>query len=164
MLVRRLVSTGLLALLLAAAARPLPAAPPGSPSSDPRLAGAHRFERDGWVYVHLEGSPEHIGFQHGVLLAPEIGELLRVIKPFLEHSTGRNWAFYREASEKILWPSVDPEYRREIDGIVAGLASRGVAADRWDVVALNANQELPYYYVPWLDRREGKTPVSHAPG
>ncbi len=164
MLVPRPVSTGLLALLLAAAARPLPAAPPGSPSSDPRLAGAHRFERDGWVYVHLEGSPDRIGFQHGALLAPEIDDLLRVMKPFLEHSTGRNWAFYREASEKILWPGIDPEYRREIDGIVAGLASRGVAADRWDIVALNANQELPYYYVPWLDRREGKTPSSHAPG
>ena len=32
---------------------------------DPRLQGAYRSERDGWVYVHLEGSPERIGFQHG---------------------------------------------------------------------------------------------------
>ncbi len=165
MLSRRLVSIGLIAFFLAAAAaRPSPAAPPGSPTSDPRLAGAYRFERDGWVYIHLEGSPKRIGFQHGVLLAPEIGDLLRVIKPFLERSTRRTWAFYREASEKMLWPGVAPEYRREIDGIVAGLASKGIAADRWDIVALNANQELPYYYVPWLDRREGKTPTSHAPG
>ena len=37
-------------------------------------------------------------------------------------------------------------------------------ADRWDLVALNANQELPYYYVPWLDKKEGKKPVTHAPG
>ena len=64
----------------------------------------------------------------------------------------------------MLWPRIDEEYRREIDGIVAGLASKGVDADRWDLVALNANQELPYYYVPWLDRREGKTPTTHAPG
>ena len=24
-------------------------------ASDPRLAGAHRFEEGGWIYVHLEG-------------------------------------------------------------------------------------------------------------
>ncbi len=57
----------------------------------------------------------------------------------------------------MLWPRIDEEYRREIDGIVAGMKAKGVDADRWDLVALNANQELPYYYVPWLDRKEGKT-------
>ena len=46
---------------------------------------------------------------------------------------------------------------------MAGLRAKGVKADRWDLVALNANQELPYYYVPWLDQKEGKTPVTHAP-
>ena len=45
-----------------------------------------------------------------------------------------------------------------------GSQSKGVKADRWDLVALNANQELPYYYVPWLDKKEGKKPVTHAPG
>ena len=64
----------------------------------------------------------------------------------------------------MLWPGIDPEYRREIDGIVAGLQSKGVKADRWDIVALNANQELPYYYVPWLDKKEGRRPITHAPG
>ena len=28
----------------------------------------------GWIYVHLEGSPHDIGFQHGYLLAPEIAD------------------------------------------------------------------------------------------
>jgi hypothetical protein len=139
-------------------------------AADAPLAGSagsersYRFERDGWIYVHLEGSPEQVGYQHGSLLASEIGDLLRVIKPFLEKSTKRDWSFYRQASEKMLWPGIDPEYQREIDGIVAGLKSRGVEADRWDLVALNANQELPYYYVPWLDKKEGKAPTTHAPG
>jgi hypothetical protein len=139
-------------------------APPASPPRDGRLERAYRTEKDGWIFVHLEGTPEQIGFQHGHLLAAEIGDLLKVIKPYLHKSTGRDWDFYRQASERMLWPGIDEEYRREIDGIVAGLSSRRVAADRWDLVALNANQELPYYYVPWLDRREGKTPATHAPG
>ena len=34
-------------------------------ANDPRLKGAYSFERGGWVYVHLEGDPATIGFQHG---------------------------------------------------------------------------------------------------
>ncbi len=129
-----------------------------------RMAGSLRVEKNGWVFVHLEGGPEQIGYQHGYLLADEIAELLRVTRPYLEKSTKHDWNFYRRASEEMLWPGIDPEYQREIDGIVAGLKMRGKAADRWDIVALNAIEELPYYYVPWLDRKQGKTPTSHAPG
>jgi hypothetical protein len=145
------------------AATALGAAPP--PTADSRLEGTLRIEgRNGWIFVHLEGPPERIGFQHGYLLADEIADFLRAIKPFLKTSTRRDWSFYREAAERMLWPRIDAEYRREIDGIVDGLAAKGVTADRWDLVALNANQELPYYYVPWLDKKEVKPPATHAPG
>ena len=129
-----------------------------------RLKGSSRSERDGWIVVHLAGPPGAIGYQHGYLLADEVADLLRVVKPFLAKTTRRDWAFYREASERMLWKGVDDEYRREIDGIVEGLKARGVEADRWDLVALNALMELPYYYVPWLDKKEGKKPEVHAPG
>jgi hypothetical protein len=36
-----------------------------SAASDPRLQNAYRFQQGGWTYVHLEGSPSDIGFQHG---------------------------------------------------------------------------------------------------
>jgi Phospholipase B len=129
-----------------------------------RMAGSYRLERDGWIYIHLEGTPDQIGYQHGSLLASEIADFLRVIKPYFEKSSKRDWNFYRDAAEKMLWNAIDPQYQREIDGIVAGVVAKGVEADRWDLVALNANQELPYYYVPWLDKKEGKTPATHAPG
>lgn len=131
---------------------------------DPQLQGSHRFERNGWIYVHLEGSPERIGYQHGYLLAPEIADLLRVLKPFLEHETKHNWEFYRKASQEILWPKIDSEFQAEIDGIVKGANAHGVKVDRWDIVGLNALEELPYYYVPWLDKQHGRVASTHAPG
>ncbi len=132
-------------------------------AADP-LQGSYRLERAGWIFVHLEGPPQRLGFQHGALLAPEIRDLLRVLAPFLRQTTGRDWAFYRDAGEKILWPKVDAEYQAEIDGIVAGARARGVAADRWDIVALNALEELPSYYLPWLEKQQGKPPTTRAPG
>jgi hypothetical protein len=43
-------------------------------ADNPILAKAYRFERGGWIYVHLEGSPHDIGYQHGFLLANEIAD------------------------------------------------------------------------------------------
>ena len=103
-------------------------------SEDDRLKGSYRFEQNGWIYVHLEGSPEQIGYQHGKLLAKEIEDLLRVTKPFLQHETKRDWNFYRKASQDVLWPKIDAEYQRELDGIVKGANDAGVKADRWDIV------------------------------
>ncbi len=43
-------------------------------ADDPRLKnGFRRPEKNGWTFVHLEGKPAEIGFQHGYLLAPKSG-------------------------------------------------------------------------------------------
>jgi len=73
-------------------------------AADNKLSGGYRFERNGRIYVHLEGAPETFGFQHGYLLADEIRELLRVVGPFLEQTTKKSWTFYREAAQSVLWP------------------------------------------------------------
>lgn len=133
------------ARLLAAAAVALPLTTCQS-GPDPRLAGSHRGQTtNGWIPVRLSGSPERIGFQHGFLLAKEIEDALAVTKLNLEHDTGRNWAFFRQAAEKILWPKLPPEYQRELRGMADGLARAGVQADIYDLTAHNASIELGYY-------------------
>ncbi len=131
-----------------------------------RLKPAYRFERSKWIYVHLEGSPAHIGYQHGYLLAPEIDDGFNAVKFMDTHRTKRDWDFYRKTAETILWPKIDPEYQQELQGIADGLKDHGVAMDLWDVVALNAMEEIPDYYVPWLDRQQKRAdaPKLTAPG
>jgi hypothetical protein len=121
----------------------------------------YRFQAGGWTYVHLEGTPAQIGFQHGRLMAAEIEDLVHVQKVESEHSTRRDWEFYREAGRKQLWPHIDPEYQQELDGIAKGVRSVGVKLDVWDIVALNGGIELPEYYVPWLNKREHAANVPH---
>jgi len=119
-----------------------------------RLKPAYRFERSKWIYVHLEGSPADIGYQHGYLLAAEIEDGFKVVKYRDTHRTQRDWNFFRKTAETIIWPKVDPEYQQELQGIADGLKDHGASMDLWDVVALNAMEEVPDYYVPWLDRQE----------
>ena len=56
------------------------AASESSEQADARLAKAWRFERGGWIFVHLEGKPEDVGYQHGALLAPEIEDAFTALK------------------------------------------------------------------------------------
>ncbi len=101
----------------------------------PRMKNAYRFQQDGWTYIHLEGSPADIGFQHGYLLAPEIQDAFQAIQLQMTHSTKRNWEFFRKTAREMLWPHVDPEYQQELQGISDGLKAQGVNLDVYDVVA-----------------------------
>jgi hypothetical protein len=113
----------------------------------------YRFERGGWIYVHLEGAPHDIGFQHGYLLAPEIADAFVTVRLEMTHSTGRDWEFFRRAAREMLWPKIDAEYQSELQGIVDGLQARKGKLDLYDIVAMNAFMELPDYYVPWLNSK-----------
>jgi Phospholipase B len=137
------------------------AAAPRKQSVTPRLGKAYRFEKGGWIYVHLEGSPDAIGYQHGYLLAPEIEDAFTTIKLMDTHSSHRGWDFFRKAAHEMLWPKIDPEYQQELEGIVRGLKARGSSMDIDDVVALNAFEELPDYYVPWYNSQHKVAEAPH---
>jgi hypothetical protein len=122
-----------------------------SPNRSDRLAKASRENRNGWIYVHLEGSPSDIGYQHGYFLANDIDTSIQAVVYLLEHETHRNWDFYRAAAGNFLWPKLDQEYKDEINGIVEGLHEQNKKYDSLDITAYNAMEELAYYYVPMLD-------------
>jgi hypothetical protein len=137
-----------------------------SGADDPRLKGGYSFKQGGWTFVHLQGTPEQIGFQHGYLLAREIEDSLHVYQVEGVHLDGRPWSFFREAGKTVLWPRLDQEYKDELKGIVDGLKAQGSTVDLWDVVAMNGDEELTGYYLPWLNAKEKKAnpPAAVAPG
>jgi hypothetical protein len=138
----------------------------GSTASDPRLQKAYRFQQGGWTYVHLEGSPSQVGFQHGYLLASEIADAFAAIKLFDTHQSHEDWEFFRKTAREMLWPQIDSEYQQELQGIADGLKAHGVDLDVYDIVALNAFEEVPDYYIPWRNKQQktAKAPKLTAPG
>ena len=147
------------------AAGALLAAVPADPASSRQIStsrvpgllkGSYRFEDGGWIYVHLEGTPEQVGYQHGYLLAPEIADALRAVTLDSTYRTKRDWEFYRETARTILWPHIDLEYQQELSAIADAVGARSIGGhpvDFWDIVALNAFEEVPDYYVPWLNQK-----------
>ncbi|MFN8255967.1 MAG: C45 family peptidase [Bacteroidales bacterium] len=124
---------------------------------------ANRYEKNGWIAVHLEGTSDAIGFQHGYLLADEIIDLRGALIMMNEKTTGKNWEFFRNESERLFWSKIPEEYRKELDGIVSGVNARFEkdTIDRKDLIAMNSIIEMAAYYVPWHDSQTNPTPPGH---
>lgn len=153
-----------------AAPAPVPAlasAPVANPksSTDPRLLRAFRNPPlNNWTFVHLEGTPAEIGYQHGYLLAPEILENRKLLALEALHSSGKDWNFYRDAARDVLWPHIEQQYRDELTAIAQGAQARNFKLDVWDIVAINASTEWSYY-VEQYDKQHGlKLPPTPAAG
>ena len=112
------------------------------------LAKAERHEKNGWVYLHIEGGPRERGFQHGYLLAKDIAEAIRIQRRVWEYQSAMKWSWLVEKSAALFKGKIDPENAAEIDGIIEGMAAAGVLMGRDELVAYNGSSELLGYWWP----------------
>lgn len=112
----------------------------------------YRYDKNGWIFVHIEGKPFDRGFQHGYLLAEEIKEALRVNSYFTKWSTGEDFNFFVKASESMFTSKVDREFLTEIQGIAAGARKAGVKVTYQEIMAWNGISELLGYWWPQIMR------------
>ncbi|NOZ23240.1 MAG: hypothetical protein GXP25_19370 [Planctomycetes bacterium] len=119
-----------------------------------RQGKGYRFERDGWVYIHIEGKAQERGYQHGYLAAPELKDVLRSLKYLTYWNTGKKWEFFVEAAERMYAPHAGGELLDEMKGIAEGARAAGVQITWQEVLAWNGYEELTDYW--WPNEKEGK--------
>jgi hypothetical protein len=112
------------------------------------LSKANCHEKNGWIYLHIEGTPRERGFQHGYLLSKEIKESIRILSEVWKYQTTMKWSWYVARAHDILTPKTDPENLAEIDGMVDGMKAAGVSTSRDEMVSLNGYMELLWSWWP----------------
>ncbi|MFL6451878.1 MAG: C45 family autoproteolytic acyltransferase/hydrolase [Bryobacteraceae bacterium] len=135
----------------------------GKAQSDSRVEGAFRRAENGWIYVHLQGTPSTVGFQHGFLLGSEIEDNKTTIELSTTHGVKHSWAEMRKLSDKLFVPKLTDEYRQELQGIVDGLRAHGSKLDFLDLVTMNGYMEFTYYYDAAKRLQTKGVTASHAP-
>jgi hypothetical protein len=106
----------------------------------------YRFDKDRWIYIHIEGEPYDRGFQYGYLAAPELGEIMKTIRYMTLWDTGKDWEFFVNASEDLFISQMDQEYLQEIKGIAAGANAQKSNLTWQDILAWNGYSELTDYW------------------
>lgn len=120
----------------------------------PEIGKGHRFDRNGWIYIHIEGDPHERGYQHGYLIAPELQEILRSLEYLTYRNSGMQWEFFVDAAEKLFVDLIDQEFLDEIKGIADGAKDAGVDVTWQEILAWNGYEELTDYW--WPNVQEGK--------
>jgi hypothetical protein len=127
------------------------------------VAKGKRFERAGWIYLHVEGAAGDRGFQHGYLLAKEIAEGLRMTRVSWEHESGMEWEWLVKRAAAMFVPKIDAEDLAELDGIAEGARAAGVEVSRDELIAYNGIAELQDYWWP-IELRKIKDAPVNGPG
>ncbi|MGA1847708.1 MAG: C45 family autoproteolytic acyltransferase/hydrolase [Thermoplasmatota archaeon] len=144
-------------------------------SGEPHPSGGFYWEKEGFRYIQVSGSPEEIGYQHGSMLADLVTRSISAYSHATERSYGIDW---RQTTTLAMnyWLYVPEEQRAEIDGIAAGASENGARdpqgdpVDRWDILALNSIWDIwwrtdmpgnPWWWLPFntnLPNYEPRTP------
>ncbi len=119
-----------------------------------RCGRGYRFERNGWIYVHIEGKPHDRGYQYGYLIADRLSRALKTMKFVTYWNTGKKWEFFKKWAVRLYAERIPLEYMKEIRGIADGASKRGLKVSWEDILLWNAYYELIYYW--WPLQREGK--------
>jgi len=130
----------------------------------PLLKGAYRIDTNNWHYVHLEGNPFQIGYQHGYLLADNIDLSWKacIHVYWSEEYFGDWWYAARDISRLYIWPKLTAEMKLEIEGITAGVRAKGLQWDKWDILAFNSWADIDTYWDVW-ETGKGHPTGGHIP-
>jgi len=112
------------------------------------LQKADRYEKDGWIFIHIEGEPYERGFQHGYLIADELKETLRTNWFLAEWCTGEDSDFFIQHSNDMFLSKIDGEYVEEMKGIADGATKAGYTISYEEILAWNSLTELLDYWWP----------------
>ena len=127
----------------------------------------HRYNIQGWVYLHIEGEPYERGYQYGCLASAEIIDMIQrwsnlahgfgFMKLFILKNQQENydelsekwWDICRSESMKKFFNQVPEEYKQEMKGMTGGLKDRdakifGRDIEFEDVVASQFVQDVQY--------------------
>lgn len=111
-----------------------------------KKAGIH--EKNGWTYLHIEGSARERGFQYGYLLSNDIKEAIRILSEEWHYSTALDWQWLSDKADSLFTSKIDAEDLSEMDGIAEGMKAKGIQVTRKDIVTLNGWIELRGYWWP----------------
>ncbi len=124
--------------------------------------------KDGFKYIHLEGTPSEIGYLHGSLLSDYVQRSLEGYAHATESWHGLSWDQCRRQASPY-WIHVPDYLKAEIEAIAEGAAENGVtrpqsseAVDWLDILTLNAMWDIwwrasppgnPFWWLPLDDKQ-----------
>ncbi len=105
-------------------------------------------KKDGWISIHVAGTPFEIGLSHGTQLRKELAEVPAVLKHIVRTKIKMSYTKYMTDCRRLLLPILDRTewayIKMELHGIVAGAANPEITYEL--LVGWNAYVSMCTYY------------------
>lgn len=118
---------------------------------------SYSFKKNGWTYVHIEGSPYKRGYDYGRFIVEDLKKMIHTVKYICMYDYGKSWNFFINASNQIFKPTIQrnyPELYEELKGIAAGCKSKGMNTSIDEIIAWNGS--IPLFEYWWPNQEAGK--------
>jgi hypothetical protein len=127
------------------------------------LSKAFRYDKNGWIFLHIEGEPFERGFQRGYLTAAEIEDLKKTLAHLTKYETGRDIEFFLKTAVDLFKNKVSPEYVEEMKGMAAGAKRAGKNITYEDILLMNGFIDILWHWFPQQKEKES-LPSKPGPG
>lgn len=121
------------------------------------LAKAYRKDKNGWIFLHIEGEPFERGFQRGYLTSNEIDEFFKTIAYLEKFETAKDIDFFIKAAAKLFKDKVSEEFVKEMKGMVAGMRKSGKKVTFEDMLFMNGFIDVLWHWWP-QEQQKAKQP------
>lgn len=119
----------------------------------------YRYEKQGWIYLHIEGEPYDRGVQYGYLVSDEIIDIIHrwcewlTNKKFLNFFKNYNeeefWNDFKAKAKKHFLKHIPKQYLEELEGISEGMNKNNAKLfdkkiETEDIITLQLVQDIYY--------------------
>ena len=118
------------------------------------LTKAQRIDKNGWIFLHIEGGAFERGFQRGYLTANEIDEFFQTIAFLEKFETAREIDFFVQSAANLFKDKVSEEFVQEMKGMVSGMEKAGKKITYEDMLLMNGFIDVLWH---WYPQEKGKT-------
>jgi len=98
------------------------------------------YEKNGWMYISVKGSPKERGYAYGYFCATEFKKIQEMLRFSCWNDFGEKWDFFIQATKEHFEEKIKkhfPELYEEIEGIAEGCTAGGTKTSTTEILAWN---------------------------
>jgi len=115
-----------------------------------KIKNGYSFDKNGWKYISINGSPRERGYAYGYLCAKDFKEIQKLLNDFLMlEMYGETWEFFIRKINNDFKELTKREFKElydEMVGIAEGCNANGCNTTIDEIIAWNFYCSIPYWY------------------
>ena len=100
-----------------------------------KIKNGIRYDKNGWIYISISGSPYERGYAYGKLVKNDMIKVKEIIEYVIFNDFGVHWNFFVDATKKYYSPKIKKKFKEFYDEMIGFAEGSNMSVD--EVVAWN---------------------------